>query len=225
MKIILEKGQRLFFVSDSHFSHGNICRPISNWGKTDADGVFHVDMRSTRDFKSLDHMNDTIVNNINSMVGENDILFHLGDWSFGGFENIQEFRSRILCKNVHLILGNHDHHIERDKGGVKDLFASVNHYAVLDIRKQEKDETKKYSFVVCHFPIASWDNMSAGKMHLHGHVHLSADKKIAEGRAMDVGMDGNNMMPYSMEEVISLLKSRPVKRLTLPSDHHETGER
>jgi len=31
-------------------------------------------------------MNDTLVNNINEMVGENDVLIHLGDWSFGGFE-------------------------------------------------------------------------------------------------------------------------------------------
>ena len=39
----------------------------------------------TRDFKSLDHMNDAIVDNINNMVGVNDVLIHLGDFSFGGF--------------------------------------------------------------------------------------------------------------------------------------------
>ena len=92
MKIVLEKGQNLYFTSDTHYGHTNICRATTNW--TDADSV-------TRDFKSLDHMNDTIVDNINSIVGEDDVLIHLGDWSFGGFENIAEFRGRIICKNIH----------------------------------------------------------------------------------------------------------------------------
>ena len=53
MKIVLEKGQRLFFTSDTHYGHSNICRATTNW--TDSDSV-------TRDFKSLEHMNDTLVN-------------------------------------------------------------------------------------------------------------------------------------------------------------------
>ena len=31
---------------------------------------------------------------------EDDFLIHLGDWSFGGFDSIKEFRSRINCKNI-----------------------------------------------------------------------------------------------------------------------------
>jgi calcineurin-like phosphoesterase family protein len=76
MKLVLEKGQQLFFTSDTHYSHSNICRATTRW--SDADNL-------TRDFKSLNHMNDTLVNNINEMVGEDDVLIHLGDWSFGGF--------------------------------------------------------------------------------------------------------------------------------------------
>jgi calcineurin-like phosphoesterase family protein len=41
---------------------------------------------------------------------------------------------------------------------------------------------------------------------------------------MDVGVDGNGLEPYSLDEILKLLKDRPVKRLTLPSDHHESGE-
>lgn len=80
MKLILEKGQNIFFTSDTHYSHSNICRATSKWG----------DDNLTRDFKSLDQMNTELVNNINEIVGENDILIHLGDWSFGGFENIAD---------------------------------------------------------------------------------------------------------------------------------------
>ena len=215
MKIVLEKGQRIFFTSDTHYGHSNICKATTNW----------PDSSKTRDFKSLEHMNSAIANSINDKVGENDVLVHLGDFSFGGFQNIEEFRKRIVCKNVHLILGNHDHHIERNKDGVRFLFSSVNHYAVLNLRRPGKEkEMEKYSIVLCHFPIASWDSMNQGRIHLHGHVHLEPHNKIAGGRAMDVGVDGNGLEPYSLDEILKLLKNRPIKRLTLPEDHHESGE-
>ena len=51
-------------------------------------------------------MNTTLVDEINNKVGENDFLIHLGDFSFGGFDNIAEFRGRILCKNIHLFLND-----------------------------------------------------------------------------------------------------------------------
>lgn len=207
MKIQLLKNQRLFFTSDTHYSHANICEGVSNWSGKD----------KTRPFQTLEGMNDTIVQNINSTVGKDDVLFHLGDWSFGGFERIGEFRNRINCQNVHLILGNHDHHIERDKNGVRSLFSSVKHYHRLSVVTPTGD---KFSFVLMHFPIASWDGMLDGVMHLHGHVHLPPHLRIAEGRAMDVGMDGNGMFPISMEEVVSLLGSRPIKGLKITEDHH-----
>jgi calcineurin-like phosphoesterase family protein len=215
MKIVLEKGQNLFFTSDTHYGHSNICKATTNW--TDADSV-------TRDFKSLNHMNDTIVNNINEVVGENDILIHLGDWSFGGFDKIEEFRNRIICKNVHLVLGNHDHHIERNKDNIQRLFSSVNHYINLDVRRpslMKKGEMDKFKFVLMHFPIASWDGMNDNVMHLHGHVHLPKHQRINEGRAMDVGVDGNDMYPLGVFGVLNLLKNQPIKSLSLPKDHHE----
>ena len=214
MKLILDKGQNLFFTSDTHYSHSNICRATSRWS----------DDNLTRDFNSLDQMNAALVNNINEVVGENDILIHLGDWSFGGFENIAEFRNRIFCKNIHLVLGNHDHHIERNKGDIQELFSSVNHYINLDLRRPSnlrKGEIDKFKFVLMHYPIASWDGMNDGVIHLHGHVHLPPDLRISEGRAMDVGVDGNSYYPLGLFEVVNLLKNRPIKKLSLPKDHHE----
>ena len=123
MKLEIPKGVNVWFTSDTHYNHKNICRGVSNW----AEG------RGTRDFATLQKMNESIVNQINSKVMEDDILFHLGDWSFGGFESITEFRNRIVCKNIHLILGNHDHHIEHNIDDVQDLFASVNQYLKIQI--------------------------------------------------------------------------------------------
>jgi calcineurin-like phosphoesterase family protein len=212
MKLILEKGQNLFFTSDTHYSHSNICRATTRW--TDADSV-------TRDFKSLEHMNDTLVNNINEVVGQDDILIHLGDWSFGGFEMIEEFRNRVLCKNVHLVFGNHDHHIRRNKGGIQEIFSSTQDYLHLDLRIPKGKEVDKLTLVCMHFPIASWDGMNDGVPHLHGHVHLPRNQRIGQGKVMDVGVDGNDLYPISIQEIRTIMKDRPIRSLSLPKDHHE----
>ena len=214
MKIVLEKGQRLFFTSDTHYGHSNICSATTNWVGAE---------NTTRNFSSLDRMNDELVFWINQNVGENDILFHLGDWSFGGFDKIEEFRNRIVCKNIHLVLGNHDHHIERNKDDIQRLFASVNHYVELDVRRPSeftKGRMYKFNFVLMHYPIASWNRMNEGVMHLHGHVHLPPHQRIAEGKAMDVGVDGHNLEPISLDEVCNLLSRQPIDKLCLPRDHH-----
>jgi len=213
MKIVLEKGQQLFFTSDTHYSHSNICSATTNWSVNDG---------YARKFDSLQDMNQRLVDNINNMVGEDDILIHLGDFSFGGFDKIEEFRSQINCKNIHLVLGNHDHHIERNKEGVQRLFSSVQHYMNLDLRRPiNKATTEKFRFILMHFPIASWDSMNQGVIHLHGHVHLPSHLRIAEGKAMDVGVDGNGLEPLSLDEIVELMKDRPIKKLALPKDHHE----
>jgi calcineurin-like phosphoesterase family protein len=213
MKIELQKGQQLFFTSDTHYAHSNICSATTKW-----EGASNM----TREFNSLDHMNATLVNNINNMVGEDDILIHLGDWSFGGFEKVQEFRDRIVCKNIHLVLGNHDHHIERNKEGVQDLFSSVQQYLRLEVRRPvSKSMMDRYTFVCMHYPIASWHDMNQGVIHLHGHVHLPPHLRVAEGKAMDVGVDGNGLEPISLNEVLSIMKNREIKKLALPKDHHE----
>ena len=213
MKLVLEKGQQLFFTSDTHYSHSNICSATTNWSVSDG---------YARKFDSLQDMNQRLVDNINNMVGENDILIHLGDWSFGGFDKIEEFRSQINCKNIHLVLGNHDHHIERNKEGIQRLFSSVQQYLELEVvRPFTKSMNEKFKFVCMHYPIASWHNMNQGVIHLHGHVHLPSHLRVAEGKAMDVGVDGNGLEPISLDEVFSIMKDRPIKKLALPKDHHE----
>ena len=213
MKLTLEKGQRIFFTSDTHYAHSNICSATTNWSVNDG---------YARIFNSLDHMNDTLVNNINNMVGEDDILIHLGDWSFGGFEKIEEFRCRLVCKNIHLVLGNHDHHIERNKENVQKLFSSVQNYLRLEVvRPINKATTEKFIFVCMHYPIASWHDMNKDTIHLHGHVHLPPHLRLAEGKAMDVGVDGNELDPISLDEVLGIMEMQPIKKLALPKDHHE----
>jgi calcineurin-like phosphoesterase family protein len=171
-------------------------------------------------------MNAEIVGNINEVVGQNDILIHLGDWSFGGFEVIEEFRNKIVCKNIHIVTGNHDHHIESNKDGVQSLFSSVSKYLDLSVKLPQTVKlipAKEYRFALMHFPIASWDNMARGAIHLHGHVHFPANKRIGAGKMMDVGVDGNNLYPKTMTEVLSIMKKQPIKSM-FEFDHHEIVE-
>lgn len=214
MKITLERGQKLWFTSDTHYNHANICSATTQW----------TDPVTCREFESLEQMNTHLVSNINEVVGQDDILFHLGDWSFGGFDQIEKFRNQIVCKNIHIITGNHDHHIERNKDNIQSIFSSVNKYLELTVKFGVG--TMLYgeqSFILMHYPIASWNNMARGTIHLHGHVHLLADKRIGKGKVMDVGVDGNNLYPISLGNVYRCMKNQPIKSM-LDSDHHEIVE-
>ena len=213
MKIILNKGQRLWFTSDTHYNHANICSSTTKW----------KDPVTIREFKTLEHMNSHLAGNINEVVKQDDILFHLGDWSFGGFESIEQFRNQIVCQNIHIITGNHDHHIENNRGDCHNLFSSVNKYVELNVKWPVGPEMHEANFVLMHFPIASWNNMARGAIHLHGHVHFNPNVRLQEGKMMDVGCDGNMLYPIDMSEVLSIMKNRPVKSL-FSKDHHEIVE-
>jgi calcineurin-like phosphoesterase family protein len=206
MKIKLEPTQQLYFTSDTHYMHTNICRGTTRWSNADD---------FCRDFDTLDQMNDRIVNGINLVVGQDDILFHLGDWSFGGFEMIEQFRNRINCRNIHLILGNHDHHIERDREDIRRLFTSVNQYLELEVKGKDWEQ----NYVLMHYPIISWNKMNDGVIHLHGHVHLSADRRIGKGKTMDVGVDGNGLNPLHTSDIKRLMNNQPIKS-GFEFDHH-----
>ena len=214
MKIVLNKGQKLWFTSDTHYNHANICSSTTKW----------KDPVTIREFKTLEHMNSHLAGNINEVVGQDDILFHLGDWSFGGFEQIEIFRNQIICQNVHIITGNHDHHIENNRENCQSLFSSVNKYLNLNVKWSVGTHfAGEQRFALMHFPIASWDNMAKGAIHLHGHVHFEPNKRIGKGKMMDVGVDGNALYPIEMKTVLSLMDRQPIKSM-FEFDHHEIVE-
>ena len=206
--IKIDNNRKVWLVSDSHYGHKNICRGVTAWRLPNGS----VPIDQTRDFDTIEQMNETIVNNINSVVGQDDVLIHLGDWSFGGFENIQKFRDRILCKEIHLILGNHDTSIEKNRENVQELFTSVNHYTKLMYKFK--------TFVLFHYPIASYDGLNKGHIHLHGHVHLPTNLRFGKGKKMDVGMDGHPTFGvYDIDDIIRIMDKREIASDML-FDHH-----
>ena len=197
----------VWITSDTHYSHKNICRGVTNWRTKDG----KIPIESTRDFNTIEDMNSVIVDNINSKIGPDDTLIHLGDFSFGGFDKIGQFLDRLVCKNIHLVLGNHDHHIKNNRENIHDRFLSIQNYLEVNIGGA--------NFVLSHYPLCSWNQLSKGAIQLHGHVHLPTNKKWGNGKRLDVGVDGNGMDPYNINDIIKMMDKRPVGSDML-GDHH-----
>lgn len=196
----------------------------------------HGGNNSVRDFDTVEEMNDRIVNDINSVVGENDWLVCLGDWAFGGIKNTWIFRNRIACKNVVLVLGNHDEQIDANKvlpncywmvaandleehqivSGqpeedcqvyTQDIFESV--YGRLELRVKRADGSK-ITYECNHFPWAVWNKAHHGRIQLYGHVHGGYN---AGDRSMDVGIDAiwnlrENFVPLSERDVADYVEGK-----------------
>ena len=194
----------IWFTSDTHFGHTNIAGPkVSTW------------KGGYRNFNSVQEMNDTLIKNINNFVGEDDILYHLGDWSFGGVHNIYYFRKSLICKNIHLMLGNHDQHITNKdikfhdtSFNPMDLFESVQHVFTGKIGSRD--------FHLSHYSHQVWPASHKSCIHLFGHSHNSL-KGI--GKSMDVGVDTHpEFRPYHINEIFKIMDKIPVKFI----DHHES---
>ena len=206
------ENNNIWITSDSHYNHTNICRGVTGWKMPDGS----IPINQTRDFPTLEKMNDAIVNGINGVVGQDDILIHGGDWSLGGFESIREFMDRLICKNIYLYHGNHDHHQKKNKHGIRELFLLV------DKSEDELFIDKKHIHIQ-HYPLQSWNDMKRGTIHLHGHSHFTGDDRLGKGKKMDIGMDGHpEFRPYNLRtEVFPLMDKRPVtSEYDTVLDHH-----
>ena len=204
----------IFFTSDTHYGHSNIVKGTTKW---DLNGQTRGN-QSVRDFDTLEEHDQAIVDGINSFVGEKDILYHLGDWSFAGLDNIFKFREQLKVKTIHLCFGNHCHHIKSNKFSenfnkrTQDLFTSVQDTINVSIKGKR--------FFMSHYAHRIWDKSHHGVCHLYGHSHSSLEH-IEWGKSMDVGVDNafrlfGQYRPFSMEEVTEILDKRPI----LFIDHH-----
>ena len=208
-------SNNVWFTSDTHYGHSNIVKGVTNWRNAEGE----VPIEQVRDFSSVETMNELMVSNINQHVQASDWLIHLGDWSFGGYDKIEEFREQINCNNVVLILGNHDHHIQRDIPKFRKMFNHITHYEELRVSQGSNPSN---TMILCHYPIISWNQMHHGSYMLHGHQHLKGDRKFGQGKRLDVGMCGSeDFRPYHIDEVVNLLKDRQFEPYT-EHDHHTT---
>ena len=195
------QSNNIWFTSDTHYGHKNIVSGVTSWRTEDGE----IPYDAVRNFPDIETMDDLMVDNINNNVEENDYLIHLGDWSFGGIERVTEFRERINCKNIVLMLGNHDHHIQREKH-LQKLFTHVTHYEELTVTKKHDS----HKFILCHYPIISWNNQRNGAYMIHGHQHLKGDDRFCDRqeKRMDIGLCGSpDFRPYHIDELVTTLNN------------------
>ena len=211
---VRSEDSNIWFTSDSHYAHNNIVRGITKWTQTDPETGEQVPSKhNTRDFQTVEEMNDVIIENINKVVKPNDILWHLGDVAFSGDENIQEFCDRVNCKNIHLLLGNHDHRIQNNPELQKNFLSIDTTYGWPHGKRIGGKR-----FAMCHFPMFVWENHLKGAFQLHGHCHGSlVHPEFNQRRVMDVGIDTHpEFRPYHFDEVVEILEKRVISTV----DHH-----
>lgn len=198
----LDYSRDIWITSDTHFGHANIAGPsVSNWS-----GGY-------RNFDSVHDMNRTLVDSINQVVGQDDILFHLGDWCFGGHRNTPKYREWITCREIHVLRGNHDKHIDK----YKECFASINDVLTLNL-------PDGLEIFMSHYAHRVWHHSHKGVLHLYGHSHGNLEH-IKWGKSMDVGVDNHyrlfgNWRPFSL---LKEIRPNMNKRQILEVDHYASN--
>lgn len=151
-------------------------------------------------------MNEAFINNWNNVVDNDSVVFHLGDFAWGGFKKWKDVRDR-LNGNIILIKGNHDHkNGPRTSEQEEELFEYVTYQMYLRIEGKP--------VYLNHFPFLCYAGIYREPKDqvwaLHGHVHLGPNS--LEGKDVprmqylfptqyDVGVDMNNYTPISWNEV------------------------
>jgi calcineurin-like phosphoesterase family protein len=211
--------QKVWFSSDLHYNHKNICAGVTSWIKPENWPIPYNEWRDIktrrtfctahglRDFKNLEDMNLTIINRINEKVTQNDILFLLGDIAFGGQGSIDKLMSQIICQNVHCIFGNHDKNLEKNVDNCQRYFKSCDYYKEIEVDGQ--------FIVLFHYAMRIFNREHKSGWALYGHSHgkLPDDKNSL---SIDCGVDTNLFYPYSFRDI----KHEMSKKTFKPVDSH-----
>ncbi len=156
----------VFVTGDQHFGHKNIIR------------------YGSRPYNSVEEMDNALIGAWNNIVTKNDIVLHLGDFSFG---KPQLYLERLNYKQIYLVVGNHD--------------KKLKHF---DFVCDKLDIVLGKIIIVCsHYPFESWDRSHHGSYHLHAHCHGKA-RNIPQ--RLDVGVDNVGPEPLEFFNAISYLK-------------------
>lgn len=161
----------VFFTSDTHF---NAQRTLN---------------LSKRPFTNLDEMNKTLVNNWNSVVKQNDIVFHLGD--FGDYKYREYLNGEIV-----LIKGNyeryHKEEFEQNKHCFMEYFDFLHSICI-------PSDDSSYILNMTHEPHRIKDyKINECNFNLFGHVHKLC---MIKPYGLNVGSDCHNFTPIDLETI------------------------
>jgi calcineurin-like phosphoesterase family protein len=166
----------IFFASDHHFGHANILT-----FKRD-DGT------ALREFDSLEHMHEHIIQQHNSVVGKKDKVYFLGDVALSRKASALEILSRLNGEKV-LVKGNHD---------------QCSAEAYLKYFKDIRGSHQFEGVIMTHIPIHP-ESLARWGVNIHGHLHYNVVRmplsQIPDRRYFNVSLERINYTPVSLEEI------------------------
>jgi len=182
-------ARRLWVTADTHF------------GETEAIATFG------RPFPDAPTMDGAMIDAINRRVGVRDRLLHLGDFCGPHPEgrraqvaHARSMRSRIRCRRIVLVRGNHDPESRR----FERLFERVS-----DLLSWRAEDRLRVN--ACHWPMRLWRGQFRGGMLLHGHAHGGLR---CLGRSIDVGVDCWRFEPVPLEPLLAWMRRFPFENPT-----------
>ncbi len=178
-----------WFTSDTHFGHANIIKYCH------------------RPFADSVAMNDALIENWNKVVGEKDLIFHLGDFAFGKEDYQFDSLFKRLNGLIVFIKGNHDRLAWRNRGK---FYAAHDSYHEIEINGKD--------ITLCHYQMSIWNKSHHGAFHLYGHSHGTLPYQ-SDKLSFDVGVDCHNYRPINFDEVEAIMS----KKKFVPIDHHGEG--
>lgn len=169
------------------------------------------------------------IDTINETVGEDDILWNLGDNFLNAFDTqCKEWLSRIKCKNINYIWGNHESNMFRIyKEEVKTQYElglevyPITMGNVTFIGNHQEIRIGKQIVVMNHFPLRIWHKDSRASWMLSGHSHLQDVGRRPEAesqKGLDCGWDYKKDV-WSFEEISDIMSTKTIKIL----DHNRTS--
>lgn len=155
--------RKVFFTSDTHFRHNNIIKYCD------------------RPFTNVQEMDHILIQNWNKVVGKEDIVFHLGDFAFADKRKWRQI-TNFLNGEKYLIQGNHD----RNEDIPTECFVDIRDMMQVSIYDTELEDFS--TFIMTHYPLATWAGINKGIFNLHGHIHSTPD---LNGTGFDIAVAKN----------------------------------
>ena len=182
----------IWFTSDLHFGHENILKFCK------------------RPYSTVEEMDNALINNWNSAVDDNDIVFDLGDFAFA--PNWRWKEVLLQLKGHHyLIIGNHDE-VRYPGDSIMRLFERVENQMLLKI-----DGRQVY---LNHYPFlcygGAYRKPENAVIQLFGHVHSGPNSAGKDSDRLvnlfpyqyDVGVDNNNYTPVSWNRIKEIVNNQ-----------------
>lgn len=175
----------IYLTADEHYGHRNI---ISYCG---------------RPFRDTDEMREAMIARHNAKIGTRDALtIHVGDMFWNSMTDGEAMQILQRLNGRHAIVyGNHDEVIERSALLRERFDFVIGRNKDSGVKSIYHNQTK---IVLCHYAMRVWDRSHKGSWMLYGHSH---NELPVVGKSFDIGVDGHNFEPWSLEEVATKMAS------------------